>query len=103
MSIDVHATKEAILALPQNEYKVLEEIEETKGVVLATSVDDGFTRTMIVINPTSIGIAIQSPDEKGFLTLLFKQLPVELISLLVTVDAQPEVVSESESEVEGIN
>lgn len=103
MSIDVHATKEAILALPQNEYKVLEEIEETKGVVLATSVDDSFTRTMIVINPTSIGIAVQSPDEKGFLTLLFKQLPVELINLLVIAESELEVESELESEVEGIN
>jgi hypothetical protein len=96
MIIDVHATKEVILSLPQYSYKVLEQSEDSKGVVLATPIDDNFTRTMIVINSSSIGIAVQSPDEKGLITLLFKQVPLELINLLVTKESEPEVASDTE-------
>jgi len=96
MIIDVQATKEVILALPQYSYKVLEQSEDLKGIVLATPIDDSFTRTMIVINPNSIGIAVQSPDDKGLITLLFKQVPLELINLLVTKESEPEVASDTE-------
>lgn len=95
--IDVQATVERILALPQLGFKVLEQKEEATGAVLVTPVTDEFSRNMIIINTNSVGIGIQAPDKEGKLVVTFNQVPLELLGLLVMVDPQP-VVEEQQEE-----
>jgi len=99
MIIDVQATVERIIALPQLGFKLLERKEEDQvGAVLVTPVDDDFRRNIIVLNTNSVGIGVQAPNAEGKLQVTFNQTPVELIDLLVTIDSQSSVVEQQPEE-----
>lgn len=98
MIIDVQATKERILGLPQLGFKLLEENEEGTGVVLVTAVDDNFSRNMIVINQSAVGIGVQAPNKEGVLSVTFNQVPLDLIDLLVMVEPQQQVEVQPEEQ-----
>lgn len=98
MIINVQATTERILGLPQLGFKVLDQNEDQTGVVLVTQVDDNFSRRMIVLNPTAVGFGVQAPDKENRLIVTFNQVPIELIDLLVMEEPQQQVEEQPEPE-----
>lgn len=77
--INVNKTVSEILSTEDVQFKKLNENKETGEVILATPVNDGFQRAIIIISPLSIGVGVQGPDEQGKLVVTFQPVSNEIL------------------------
>jgi len=81
--INVTATAEQILAVPDVQFKLLKRDEEKDITILSTPIGDDFSRGLLSIEPDKISIGIQAPDKEGKITLVYQPLASEILELVV--------------------
>lgn len=101
--INVNKTLEAIMN-ESNDFKIIDNNEEAGIVTIATSVDDSFSRSVIMISSEMIAAGHQAPDEEGKIVLSYTPIGVDLVSIIVydTIEQSKEDVKEVDEELEAI-
>lgn len=88
--IDIRKTVDAILATKDVAFKEFSTDPKTQTVTLVTAVNDAFSRGIIVVEKTRVGLGTQGPDEKGTLVTRFQPLTEEIMSKISFLPEKPE-------------
>ena len=93
--IDVNKTVEQILAVPNVQFKLFKENQDSNATLLVTPVTDDFSRGVLSIDPDKVSIGVQGPNNEGKIILTFQPLASEILELIVFEEVeQPTVETE---------
>lgn len=89
--INVDKTVANILSVPNVQFRLFKQEEETHTTLLVTPVNDDFSRGVLSIDPDKVSIGVQGPNKEGKITLTFQPIASEILELVVFEETKPKV------------